>query len=62
MVFIRPTILNTVKDVRDVTGSRYDYLRKRQINFGDNHEGEGLTPLPESLEQINQPEATAPGQ
>ena len=57
MVFIRPTILDTVEDRQRATGSRYRYLRERQLNFGESYEGEGLEPLPETIDQLHQPES-----
>ena len=54
MVFIHPTILDNRRQSGDVTQSKYDYLRQRQLNFRDNYQGEVLMPpLPESIEAMD---------
>ena len=61
MVFIRPTVLDTVDDRKNATGNRYRYLRQRQLNFSEGYEDEGMRPLPESIDQLNEPDETRPG-
>ena len=59
MVFIRPTILETVADVQGVTGRQYDYLRQRQVEFRDRYDDKDyIKPLPGKIRELNQPETS----
>lgn len=61
MVFIRPTILETTEGRQMATGNRYRYLRERQRSFDERMEG-AIPPLPESMDQLNQPADSAAGE
>ncbi len=54
MVFIRPTIMDSLTDRRGATEQRYRLLRDRQLRFSENMNGEGLKPLPESIDGLQQ--------
>ncbi len=60
MVFIRPTVLDPQGGAGAVTSDKYKYLRQRQLNFQQSNEGEGLSPLPGTLEEFNRPDTLAP--
>jgi len=60
MVFIRPTVLDPQGGASTVTSDKYKYLRQRQLNFQQSNEGEGLSPLPGTLEEFNRPDTLAP--
>lgn len=54
MVFIRPTILDAREGSEDVTKRKYDYLRRRQLDFRESYDTDSrLPPLPEKLEDVN---------
>jgi general secretion pathway protein D len=64
MIFIRPTILTDNSIMEDISSSKYNYLRARQLEFRDNPRG--LTPtdqmplLPELYEYLQTPAPAAP--
>jgi len=60
MVFIRPTVLDPQGGAGAVTSDKYKYLRQRQLNFQQSNEGEGLSPLPGTLEEFNRPDTLTP--
>ncbi len=64
MIFIRPRILTDNSVMQEISGSKYDYLRARQLEF--RNEPRGLTPtdqmplLPELYEYLQTPAPAAP--
>ena len=64
MIFIRPRIMTDNAVMQDISGSKYNYLRARQMEFRD--KPGGLTPtdqmplLPELYDYLQTPPASAP--